>query len=167
MIDAFLRLKDGTLKRSQDVEEVVRLVEEAGEGWMLWLDLEAPPEEEFGILRALFDFHPLALEDCLVATHHPKIDDYDDHLFLIFHAARWRAEDEAIETVELDCFLSPHFLVTHHGEPLPSIQEAKVRCLKKEGALSRGTDYLLHVILDALVDDYSPVLDHIGETVEA
>jgi magnesium transporter len=167
MIDAFLLLKDGSLKRSQDVEEVVRLVEEAGDGWTLWLDLEAPPEEEFGLLQALFNFHPLALEDCLAITHHPKIDDFDDHLFLILHAVRWRGEDETVETMELDCFLGSHFLVTHHREPLPSIQEAKVRCLKQEGALSRGADYLLHVVLDTLVDNYSPVLDAIGEVVEA
>lgn len=167
MIDAFLLLKDGTLRRSQDVEEVVRLVEEAGEGWSLWLDLEAPPEEDFGLLRALFNFHPLALEDCLASTHHPKIDYFDNYLFLILHAVRWIEEDETVETAELNSFLGPHFLVTHHREPLPSIQKAKVRCLKQEEALSRGTDYLLHIVLEALVDDYSPVLDSIGELVEA
>lgn len=166
MIDAFLLLKDGTLKRTQDVEEAVRLVETAGDDWKLWLDLEDPPEEEFGLLKALFDFHPLALEDCQRHMHHPKIDDYDDYLFIIMHAARWSADDKKLQTVELDCFLGPQVVVTYHQEPLPSIQEAKVRCLKKEGALSRGTDYLLHVILDNLVDDYSPVLDQISGVIE-
>ncbi len=166
MIDTFLLLKDGTLKRTQDVEETVRLVETAGEGWKLWLDLEDPPEEEFGLLKALFDFHQLALEDCLGHTHHPKLDNYEEYLFLIMHAARWNAEEMRLETVELDCFISPQVLVTYHLEPLPSIQEAKVRCLKKEGALSHGTDYLLHVILDTLVDNYAPVLDQIGNIIE-
>jgi magnesium transporter len=166
MIDAFLLLKDGTLKRTQDVEEAVRFVETAGDGWRLWLDLENPPEEEFGILKALFDFHPLALEDCLRDTHHPKLDDYDDYLFFIMHAARWSAEEEELQTIELDCFLSSQTLVTHHLEALPSIQEAKVRCLKKEGALSQGTDYLLHVILDTLVDNYGPLLEQIREIIE-
>ncbi len=167
MIDAFLLLKDGTLKRTQDVEEVVRLVGEAGDGWNLWLDLEDSPEEEFGLLKALFSFHPLTLEDCLTSSHHPKIDDFDDYLFLILHAVRWIEEDETIETVKLDCFLGPHFLVTHHREPLPAIQEAKVRCLTQEGALGRGTDYLLYLVLDGLVDNYSPALEGIGDVVNA
>lgn len=166
MIDLFLLLKDGALKRTQDVEEAVRLVETAGEDWKLWLDLEDPPEEEFGLLKALFDFHPLALEDCQRHAHHPKVDDYGDYLFLIMHAARWNTQDKRLQTVELDCFLSPQILVTYHLEPLPSIQEGKVRCLKKEGALNRGTDYLLHVILDTLVDNYSPALDQIGGIIE-
>lgn len=166
MIDAFLLLKDGTLKRTQDVEETVRMVENAGEGWSLWLDLEAPPEEEFGLLKALFNFHPLALEDCLGQSHHPKLDDYEDYLFLIMHGARWNDDEQELDTIELDVFLSPQVLVTYHTEPLPSIQEGKVRCLKKEGALSRGTDYLLHVILDALVENYTPVLDKISLITE-
>ncbi len=167
MIDAFLLLKDGTLKRSQDVEEVFRLVEEAGDGWNLWLDLEAPHEEEFGLLTALFNLHPLALDACFNQTHHSKVDDYDDHLYIIFNTPLWGEEDVRIKTSRLDCFLGPHFLVTHHLEPFPSIQEAKVRCLKREDALSRGADYLLYMILAVLVDNYSPVLERIGDAVEA
>ncbi len=60
MIDAFLQLKDGTLKRSQDVEELFRMVEEAGDGWNLWLDLEAPHEEA----AARGDGEPIGMSQC-------------------------------------------------------------------------------------------------------
>lgn len=167
MIDAFLLLQDGTLKRTRDVEELVQIAESAGEGSKLWLDLEDPPEEEFGLLKVLLDAHHLALEDCLEGGNHPKIDVYEGHLFVVFHSLFWDSAEGSFKTSELDCFIGPQFLVTYHKDPLPSIQDAKVRCLKREEALGRGTDYLLYRILDSIVDGYVPVFEKMSEVMEA
>jgi magnesium transporter len=167
MIDTFLLLRDGTLKRTQDVEEAVRLVEAAEEGWRLWLDLESPAEEEFGILKALFQFHPLTLETCLSPTPSPGIEGFQEYMFLLVSAVSFENQAEAVETTELVCYLGRNYLVTHHRKPLQPIQEAKVRCLKQEGALSRGPDYLLHIILQGVVASFEPALDRLEEAIEA
>lgn len=150
----------------QDLElEALRLVR-ADKGLILWVDLEAPTEAETKqILEGVFQFHPLAIEDCVSPNSLPKIEDYEDYLFLVTHGVDF-TRTEKFDTTELDIFLGKEFLVTYHVKPLRSVKAVMERCQKSSGVVARGPDRLAHFVLDALVDNYKPVTDELRAELE-
>ncbi len=125
----------------------------------IWVDLENPTEFESEILIELFNFHPLAIEDCLNEMSEPKIDHYDDHLFLVVHAINGRVQEQ-LTTIEVDIFVSKNYVVTFHQQAVQSITQLR-EILNKQGLtnlMSEGTDLLLHAVLDRLVDRYLSVI---------
>lgn len=131
----------------------------------LWVDLEAATPEEAEILSRDFHFHPLAIEDCISETLLPKIDDYSDYIFLVLHGSR-PMTDHAFVTAEMNFFLGSRYLVSYHDEPSRSISRAKERCLRGGPSVTRGVDFLLHEILDGMVDNYFPVLDQFDSIID-
>jgi magnesium transporter len=132
-----------------------------------WIDLEDPSVQEATILEDPFHFHPLAIEDTLSEVHHPKLDDYEDYLYLILHGIRFDAPTDQFITRELDVFLGRNFLVTHHMGPMRSISAAREQCGKGIIAtLPRGVDFLLHQILDQMFEHYFPSLDAIEDKIQ-
>lgn len=131
---------------------------------LIWVDLEAATEPEASILSRYFNFHPLAIEDCISETLLPKVDDFGDYIFLVLHGAR--VAEEGLSTMEINFFLGPNYLVTYHDEPSRSINKVKERCLKNSLSITRGADFLLHEILDGMVDNYFPVLDHLDAAID-
>jgi magnesium transporter len=147
---------------------------------MLWVDLENPLEaEEETLLVSLLDFHPLAIEDCQKGRedegHLPKVEDFADYLFVIFnpvestnHTERKRAPSKIqITTTQLSAFLSKRILVTHHYKPLRSVTYAMQLCAKNPQTLGRGPDFLFHIIIDDIVDNYTPILDELDDAIDA
>lgn len=133
----------------------------------VWVDFESPTEEESRLLLDAFRLHPLAVEDALAHVHHPKIDDYRDYLFLIMHEVERSPVDGRLETSELDIFLGPRLLVTYHDRPLACIRVLRQALEKNPALLGRTPDFLLHLLLDRLVDSYLPVLDLVEERIDA
>jgi magnesium transporter len=146
---------------------------------VLWVDLEDPQDaEEETLLVSLLDVHPLAIEDCQRGRgetgHLPKVEEFDDYLFVIFNpveAGSAYTEQEVgaveIKTTQLSAFLSDRILVTHHYRPLRSIENVMLHCEKNPGTLKRGPDYLFHLIIDNIVDNYSPILDSLDDAIES
>lgn len=161
--------------------------------WTIWVDLTNPTEEEEEtILIHLFLFHHLAVEDCQrerlepeQGDHFPKVEDYSDYLYVIFNPvdippeARSRPtvdedEDEArsrrlrftFRTRQINAFLGPNYILTHHYEHSPSVEAAQQLCMKNPNLLSRGPDYLFHIIIDQIVDQYTPVMEHFDDVLE-
>ena len=161
MIHSFV-FSEGKLV-SRDLElEALRLVH-GDKGLILWVDLEAPTDEEINlILEGIFNFHPLAIEDCVTPSSLPKIEDYDDYLFMVTHAVDFTRTDK-FATTELDLFLGKEFLVTFHRTPLRSVATALERVSK---STARGPDRLAHTLLDHLVDNYQPVMDELQAELE-
>lgn len=125
---------------------------------LVWVDLESPSEFESEILIELFNFHPLAIEDCINDRSEPKIDDYEDHLFLVVHAVNGKSQEE-LKTIEVDVFVSKNFVVTFHKEPVQSIAQLRDQIHRQSDVvMAEGSDMLLHAILDRLVDRYLSVL---------
>ncbi len=131
----------------------------------VWLDLEAATPQEAESLSRDFHFHPLAVEDCISETLLPKIDDYGDYIFLVLHGSR-PITDRTFATAEMNFFLGPRYLVSYHDEPSRSISRAKERCLRTGPSITRGVDFLLHEILDGMVDNYFPVLDQFDSMID-
>lgn len=158
MIQSFI-LSDGKVV-GRDLEiEALRLVR-GDKGLILWVNLDCPtPEETRAVLEGVFNFHPLAIEDCVAPSSLPKVEDYEDYLFLVMHAVDFNRADK-FTTTELNLFLGRDFLVTFHPTPLRSVATLVERCSKAgSGIVARGPDRLAHLLLDALVDNYKPVTD--------
>jgi magnesium transporter len=132
-----------------------------------WIDLEDPTVKESTLLEDPFHFHPLAIEDCLSDIHHPKVDDYDSYIFLIVHGIRFDAPTDQFFTRELDVFLGPNYLITHHKGHMRSIESARTQCSKDiMAAMPKGVDFLLHAILDQLFEHYFPNLDSLEDKIQ-
>jgi magnesium transporter len=114
------------------------------------------------VLEGVFHFHPLAIEDCVTPSSLPKIEDYEDYLFMVTHAVDFTRTDK-FATTELDLFLGKEFLVTFHRAPLRSVATAFERITK---STARGPDRLAHTLLDHLVDNYQPVMDELRAELE-
>jgi magnesium transporter len=95
---------------------------------LLWIDLYDCSASELHYVGNLFDFHPLALEDCLQESPRAKLDKYDDYNFFVFHALRYfedAEEEDEISSIELDVFLGKRYIVTIH--PVHFLQLVKLR----------------------------------------
>jgi magnesium transporter len=132
----------------------------------IWLDLQDPTEAESRVLTDVFQFHPLAIEDMLQDYGHPKLDLYDGYVFLIVHGINFDTLDLdrsfVVDTLELDLFAGPNFVVTHHSDPpLRSIRDLH-KDVRDTSHRPWVTVRLLHRMLDRLVDNYLPVMEKIG-----
>jgi magnesium transporter len=164
MIRSFI-FSDGKLV-GQDLElEALRLVR-SDKGLLLWVDLDHPtPDEIKNILEGVFQFHPLAIEDCVAPSSLPKVEDYEDYLFIVTHAVDF-TRTEKFNTTELDFFLGRDYLVTFHTEPLRSVSVMIERFTKSAGVGPRGPDRIAHTLIDLLVDNYAPVIDELRAELE-
>ena len=163
MVHSFVFAEGKLVERDMDLATIPMLLKDAGVH--VWVDMENPtPEESKRVLEGIFQFHPLAIDDCLAPSQLPKVEEYDGYLFFVIHAVDFNRKDEHFRTEELNLFLGKNFLVTWHREPLKSIQAALDRCGKTTQA-ARGSDRVAHSILDALVDNYLPVLHEFGDDV--
>jgi magnesium transporter len=164
MIRSFI-FSDGKLAGSDLEREALRLVR-ADKGLLLWVDLDNPTEEEWKfVLEGVFQFHPLAVEDCVAPSSLPKVEDYDDYLFIVTHAVDF-TRTEKFNTTELDLFLGKDFLVTFHRQPLRSVTAYAERMLKAAGPGPRGPDRIAHSLLDLMIDNYTPVLEELHAELE-
>lgn len=164
MIRSFI-FSDGKLV-GQDLEiEALRLVR-ADKGLLLWVDLDNPTAEETKlVLETVFQFHPLAIEDCVAPNSLPKVEDYEDYLFIVMHAVDF-TRTEKFNTTELDFFLGRDYVVTFHTAPLRSVSLLADRYAKGAIAGPRGPDRIAHTIIDQLVDNYAPVLEELRGELE-
>lgn len=134
----------------------------------LWVDLEDPNEDESAILWEVFEFHSLAIEDCIAAMiQRPKVEDYGDYLFAVFHGVQFSPEESLIATHEIDLFLGENYLVTFHYASSRSVRSVREKCRKGEKVIDRGVDYLLHEILDSLVEHYAPAIERLDDRLES
>ncbi|MCX5780124.1 MAG: magnesium/cobalt transporter CorA [Firmicutes bacterium] len=136
---------------------------------LLWIDLYDCSESELAYIGNLFDFHPLALEDCLQESPRAKIDNYDDYFFFVFHALRYfeeAEEEDEISSIELDVFLGPNYIVTIHPIALLAVGKVARTSLTNTAFMDRGPDYLLYKIVDNIVDDSFPIIERLGERID-
>jgi magnesium transporter len=135
-------------------------------GTVVWVDLfDAITDADMAIVRDVFKFHPLAIEDCFEARAHPKIDEYDGYLYLITHGLRAGSTAESVDVVELDAFVGKNYLVTHHNQPSRSVAAVSELALKSGLVLRRGPMALLHALLDRQVEGLEEQIDAVEERI--
>ncbi|MGZ4105868.1 MAG: magnesium/cobalt transporter CorA [Tumebacillaceae bacterium] len=134
---------------------------------MLWIDLYNCTAEELKYIGRTFDFHPLAIEDCLHDSPRSKVDKYDDYYFFVFHALRYDEEREIeITTEELNIFLGKNYLVTIHKKPLQSIGRIAANSLRSSQYMNRGPDFLLYSMVDGVTDEYFPIIERLNSRID-
>jgi len=163
---ALFRTHDGHLQLDIPLDGLRAAVEDRG--GLLWIDFEGEPNESCEpILRDVFGFHPLAIDDALQESHLPRVDNWDSFLYLVVHAVTLdRKDGPSLETLELDVFLGSNYVVTHHDRPLPAVSATWERCRQDDRLLRNGADHLLYEIADRLVTRYMPVIEELDDTID-
>ena len=132
---------------------------------VIWVDMEAPSLDDDQVLLNVFHFHPLTVEDCRANRHHPKVEEFPDYIYFIVHAVRTDSSTDRFNTVELDGFLGRNYVVTYRHETFASIDKVKQTIRSSPVTCQRGAPFLLHSIVDSIVDDYLPVMDDFDERI--
>jgi magnesium transporter len=158
----FYLTPDGKLLDQLSVEQIRNLLA-SGEG-LLWVDMEDVTTEDGEFLSNTFSFHPLAVADCISKNiHPPKIDDFEDYLFIIVHGINYHVDSEVVETTELALFVGKNYIVTSHDIPVRSVSSVLDRVRKDGRPMRRGVDFLAHDLIDALVDNFMPTIEEMDE----
>jgi magnesium transporter len=122
-----------------------------------WVNVVDPDSHTLQELEALFAFHPLALEDAQNQDLAPKVDVYEDVVFIVARTIVWAEE---IDTDQLSLFVAKKFVVTIHDKVFPQLEDIRIRLRRKNPKLLKsGADFLAYTILDLLIDSYFPHLD--------
>lgn len=137
----------------------------------LWVDFEGGAQDPDPIVqkvfRDLFRFHPLAIDDALTETHVPKIDDWDDYVFVVFHASDIHPKSNRLILRELNVFLGPNYLATYHPEPLNSLDETR-EAIERDprDRMREGADLLLFRLLERAIDQSLLAIEALDERID-
>ena len=154
----------GKIESGFTVEQLPDLLKE--ETSVIWVDMEAPTAADEQILLDVFNFHPLTVEDCRENRHYPKVEEFPDYVYFIVHGVTADTSPDRFNTIELDGFLGRNFVITYHHDMFRSINNVKRLLSTSPLSCQRGPAFLLHQILDQIVDFYSPVLDDFDERID-
>src|SRR6266496_5742991 len=170
MIRSFAFTTQGRL-HSKDIEMFLMPTLLADTNLFLWVDLENPkPEETKCVLEDIFHFHPLSIEDCVMFSPSPKVEEYTPkeedrfatYLFMVIHGVDYSRKDGVFATSELNFFLGKNFLVTYHEVPLRSVTLTEEQAVKSTMHIARAPDRVAHTLLDSIVESYKPALDELS-----
>lgn len=145
-----------------DSPEDVSELREAGN--LLWgeADVRHLDKGDVELIATEFDLHPLAVEDAIHTRQRPKIDQYENHLFVVMHELN--EIDGQLEAVQIGCFVGDGYMLSLHAGASRLIDEAKKRWAKVE--MDGHSSFLLHTLLDVVVDDYQRIVDALEDEVE-
>ncbi|WP_442754348.1 magnesium/cobalt transporter CorA [Methylocystis sp. JAN1] len=144
-------------------------IDEAGD-WakrpdhVVWIGLYEPGVDLLERVRRQFSLHPLAVEDAANAHQFPKLEEFDDSLFIVARTAQM--EDGRVAFGETHLFVGAGYVVTVRHGSSQSYAQVRSRCEARAQRLSEGEDFIVYALLDFIVDNYSPVLDCINDQVE-
>jgi magnesium transporter len=150
---------------------------------ILWIDLQNPtPEEEEAIFTRFFPVHPLTLEDITkprrepdTGAHLPKVEEFGNYLFVVVNPLPAELMNDKIRKPlshmnrtrpQLSAVLNKHLLITHHYAEMPCVNDGQRGLLRHPENLGRGPDYVFHLILDGVVDDYAPVVERLADQLD-
>jgi magnesium transporter len=141
---------------------------EAGcqEDAFVWIGLYEPDEAEFESVRREFNLHELAVEDAIHAHQRPKLEVYDDTLFVVLKTARYIESIDTVEFGEIMLFLGPQFVVTVRHKPASALGDVRKQIESRPDLLRFGPGAVLYAILDRVVDDYQPVINGLDEDIK-
>jgi magnesium transporter len=133
---------------------------------MAWIGLYRPDESEVESLASEFHLHPLAIEDAIHAHQRPKIERYDDTLFVVLRPARYLDDTEEVEFGEVHVFVGPRFVLTVRYSEAPEFGSVRHRLEEQPELLRRGPEAVLYAVLDKVVDGYYPVVAGLGNDID-
>lgn len=132
----------------------------------VWADLNDPTSSDFEELAEEFGFHPLSIEDCRNEHQRPKVEEYPGYYFIVLYEAELVGPNDALELRELNIFLGKNYLVTVHSRPIRAIETGNRLWREWLDRSEQGSGLLAYLLIDAIVDDYLPLLDVISERMD-
>ncbi|TET16047.1 MAG: magnesium/cobalt transporter CorA [Dehalococcoidia bacterium] len=137
---------------------------------LTWVDIEQPTEMETEYLAEHYPFHPLDLDDCRSKMQLPKIDEYEDYFFMIFHFPVFNPEARVTTPSQVAIFIGEDYLITlHQGDLKPLVtlfRACETNEKAREESMGRSSGFLLYLILDRLVNYCFPILNRVGENID-
>jgi magnesium transporter len=150
--------------RPEDLHEMRAKVTDDGD--FVWVGLLEPTEAELEDVAVAFGLHPLAVEDAFHAHQRPKLERYDDSLFLILKTLWYVDEDDAVETGEINLFVGHDFIVSvRHGEG-SELHSARNYLESDEAVLTHGPSAVVYAVCDRVVDGYTEVVGELETDVD-
>jgi len=141
-------------------------IERLSYGGLEWIHIEQPGPLERAWLAEHYEFHALDLEDVMSRNQRPKIDEYDEYLFMVLHLPRFDKSIGRLNAAELNIFIGPDYVITLPNHPLKPVGRLFTRLSNsdelREQYFSKGAGYLLYEILSESFDYCFPILDKIG-----
>lgn len=186
--------RNGTFRTGLPVRSISELIQT--EDTIVWLDIQDPTEEDIALLGKEFGFHPLAVEDAIRSHERPKVDAYEHttlqhpeapdeegsetlaptdegvtpgrqaYYFVVFYEAQFDRGEDEVCTGAINLFIGRNFMVTvHHGDTR-HVRETMARWQAPGSPMGNTIGALVHAFLDAIVDDYFPLMDQVADRVE-
>ena len=150
-----------TVSKDFSADDLPKLL--ADKNNQIWVDLEILSSEDLhaaeNVLINHFKFHHLTVEDCRETRNQPKVEEFPNYLFFIVHGIKNETNTANFVTKELDGYLGENFVITVRNEHFRSIEDVKRHVISNTQISKRGSAYLLHQILDRIVDMYMPLVD--------
>jgi magnesium transporter len=166
-IAGFYRASDGSVTAIQAEDDDLLRRALADKYGVLWIDLVTTDDSKARVLRDVFGFHPLTIEDAVSPHVDPaKIDEFAGYVFIVVQAVGNYRQDTELTAIEVDFYLGPNYVVSCHREPVPAIDDFHARCTRNEGILKRDADWVLHGLLDGLVDEFLPIVNELDDTLD-
>ncbi len=134
---------------------------------LLWVDIDADGREGGeALLRDVFGFHALTIDDCYnTLIDPPKVDDYGDYLFVIVHNVLYDEVHLRLSTNELNLYIGANYVVSVHRTPIRAVDEVRRRAEAHALVLDSGPGFLAHALVDVVVDDFHPVVEQIDDRI--
>jgi magnesium transporter len=132
----------------------------------VWIGLYEPDEREFDSVAREFNLHELAVEDAIKAHQRPKLEVYDDTLFVVLKTARYLEAGETVEFGEIMLFIGPQFVVAVRHKPASELRGVRKEIESRPDLLRFGPGAVLYAILDRVVDDYLPVIEGLDQDIK-
>jgi len=137
-----------------------------GEEDFIWIGLFEPDAKELAEVAEAFGLHPLAVEDALLAHQRPKLEVYEDSLFLVLKTLWYVDETDAVETGEINMFIGRDFIVTVRHGAGSELHSARLQLESKENVLTHGVSAVVYAVCDTVVDGYLSVASELEIDVD-
>ncbi len=156
------RILDGDQYRvTQDPAEIHAAIEAKKP---IWVELQKKDHACDILLAKQLALHPLTIEDIWANRSQPKLEDYDEYLYIIVHGIAQAKKSGSIRLIELDIVIGPTWVVTHDPEHI--VDGVRSELDRTPKLLGRGPAWIAHAILDTAVDRYLPVVDNLDSQIE-
>jgi magnesium transporter len=165
VVDAAIYRDGKRLRSPVTVAETAAFLREQP-GAMAWIGLYRPDESQLLALAEEFGLHEVAVEDAIVAHQRPKLERYDETLFVVLRAATYLDDVEEVEFGEIHVFVGPTFVVTVRHSRTPDLAAVRRRMEGDPELLSLGPEAVLYAIVDGVVDGYAPVVAGLQKDID-
>ena len=165
MFKARAYLKDGTVELDVDMDRARHILQDAENE--VWIDIERINGDEVAFLQNDLKIHPIAIEEVLSPMERPEMQSFENHVLLVLHAPSPNLSKGGMDTIEIDFLVGNNFIATVRSGPIASVKDMEDRIKANPRIMSRGCDFMLYFMADAMVDDYMPILNAIDRRLDA